>query len=56
VLCLRTNPAGQKDLARVERRQGKGKAVTVLAHKRARAVYYLLKRDTAFARDKFLHA
>jgi transposase len=55
VLFLRNNPAGQKYLARLERRQGKGKVLTVLAHKLARAVYYMLKRDTAFDWDKFLH-
>jgi transposase len=53
VLVLRKNPAGQKDLARLERRHGKGKALTVLAQKLARAVYYLLTRDPAFERDKF---
>ena len=55
LLFLRNNPAGQKYLARLERRHGKGKALTVLAHKLARAVYYMLKRDTAFDGDKFLH-
>jgi transposase len=38
VLCLRNNPAGQKYLARCEKTHGKGKALTILAHKRARAV------------------
>jgi transposase len=38
VLFLRKNPAGQKYLARLERRHGKGKALTVLAHQLARAV------------------
>jgi len=33
VLFLRANPAGQKYLARLEKTQGKGKALTVLAHK-----------------------
>ena len=55
VLCLRNNPAGQKYLARVEKKHGKGKALTILAHKLARAVYYMLKRQTAFDMDKFLH-
>jgi len=32
VLCLRHNPAGQKDLARLTNKQGKGNAWTVLAH------------------------
>jgi transposase len=54
VLFLRNNPAGQKYLARIERKHGKGKALTILAHKLARAVYYMLKRDTAFDLDKFL--
>jgi transposase len=53
VLFLRNNPAGQKYLARLERRHGKGKALTILAHKLARAVYYLLKRETASDMDKF---
>ena len=55
VLFLRDNPAGQKYLARLEKKHGKGKALTILAHKLARAVYYMLKRDTAFDLDKFLH-
>jgi transposase len=55
VLFLRNNPAGQKYLARLEKKHGKGKALTVLAHKLARAVYYMLKRGTAFTMDQFLH-
>ena len=48
VLFLRANPAGQKYLARLEKKHSKGKALTVLAHKLARAVYYMLQRHTAF--------
>jgi transposase len=55
VLCLRTHPAGQQDLARLAHKQGKGKALPILAHKLARAVYDMLKRDTVFAMDKCLH-
>jgi transposase len=55
VLFLRNNPAGQKLLTRLAKKHGKGKALTVLAHKLARAVYYMLKRGTAFNLDKFLH-
>jgi transposase len=55
VLFLRNNPAGQKYLARLEKQHGKGKALTLLAHKLGRAVYYMLKRDTAFNLDKFLN-
>jgi transposase len=56
VLFLRTNPAGQKYLARLEKKHGKGKALTVLAHKLARAVYYMLKRETAFDMQMFLQS
>ena len=54
VLCLRTTPAGQKYLARLEKNHGKGKAFTILAHKLARAVYSMLKRHTAFDMATFL--
>jgi hypothetical protein len=43
-LLLRTNPAGQTYLARLERNHGQGKAWTALAHKVARAVYDKLNR------------
>jgi transposase len=55
VLFLRANPAGQKHLARIEKKPGQGKAFTVLAHKLARAVYDMLKRHTAFEMRKFLN-
>jgi transposase len=55
VLFLRNNPAGQTYLARLEKTHGKGKALTILAHKLARAVYDMFKRDTAFDLDKFLN-
>jgi transposase len=54
VLFLRDNPAGQKQLARLERKHGKGKALTILAHRLARAVYYMLKREQAFDMSKFI--
>jgi transposase len=53
-LFLRNNPAGQKYLARLAKKHDKGKALTILAHKLARAVYYMLKRQTAFDMEKFL--
>jgi transposase len=55
VLFLRDNPAGQKYLARLEKKHGQGKALTVLAQKLARAVYYMLTRDTVFDMATFLH-
>jgi transposase len=54
VLFLRDNPAGQKLLTRLEKKHSQGKALTILAHKLARAVYYMLKRQTAFDLDTFL--
>jgi transposase len=54
VLFLRNNPKGQQYLVRLEKKHDKGKALTILAHKLARAVYYMLKRKTAFDMDTFL--
>jgi len=56
VLFLRNNPAGQKYLARWEKKHGPGTALTIFAHKLARAVYDMLKRDTAFDLHKFLNS
>jgi transposase len=56
VFCLRDNPAGQKFLARLEKNHSKGKALTILAHTLARAVYYMLQRKTAFDMPKFLNS
>jgi transposase len=53
-LFLRGNEQGKQYFAKLERKHGKGKALTVLAHKIARAVYYMLKRKTAFDKDLFL--
>jgi transposase len=54
VLFLRNNAPGQKLLARLENKHGKGKALTILAHKLARAVYDMVTRDTVFEMDTFL--
>jgi transposase len=54
VLFLRGNEAGQKYVARLEQKHGKGKALSILAHKLARAVYVLLKRQEAFDLNRFL--
>jgi len=56
VLFLRDNPAGQKYLTRLEKKHGQGKALTLLAQKLGRAVYYMLKRQKAFDMHKFLQA
>jgi transposase len=56
VLFLRLNPQGQKFFAKLETKHGKGKALTVLAHKLARAVYFMLRREQAFDMHKLLSA
>ena len=53
VLFLRDHAAAQQYLARLEHKHGQGKALTVLAQKLARAVYYMLKRQVAFATETF---
>jgi transposase len=53
-LWLRNQAQGQQCLTRLENKHGKGKALTILAHQLARAVYYLLLRGTVFAMDPFL--
>jgi transposase len=55
-LLLRANPAGQKYWTRLENKHGKGKALIVLAHKLARAVYHRVQRETAFDRQRFLQS
>jgi transposase len=52
VLCLRDHAAAQKYLARLEKKHDKGKALTILAQKLARAVYDRLTRQVAFDREK----
>jgi transposase len=55
VLFLRDHPAGQKYLTRLEKKHGRGKALTLLAQKLGRAVYDMLQRQQAFDVHKFLH-
>ncbi len=56
VLFLRGNPSGQRLLKKLERKQGKGKALSTLAHKIGRATYYMLKRRTTFDVIRFMNA
>jgi hypothetical protein len=56
VLSLRKNPMAQRYVARLAQKHGKGKALTLLAHKLARAVYYMLRRGQAFDATKFFAA
>ena len=56
VLFLRQNQPGKEYFAKLERKHGKGKALTVLAHQLGRAVSYLLTREQAFALTRFVTA
>ena len=56
VLFLRANPEGLKYKRRLEKKHGKAKALSIIAHKLGRAVYYMLLREKAFDMKKFLAA
>jgi transposase len=53
---LKGNEAGQKYLQKITNKHGKGKALSILAHKLGRAVYHMLKNQKAFDMNKFLTA
>jgi len=53
VLFVRHSAEGKKLLARLEKRFGKGKALSILAHKLGRAAYFMLARGTAFDVKRF---
>jgi transposase len=53
VLFLRHTKDGKKLLAGIEKKHGKGKALSILAHKIGRAVFYMLSRGTVFSMEKF---
>jgi transposase len=55
VLFLR-HTEGKKLIARIQKQHGKGKALSILAHKIGRAVFYMLSRGTVFSMEKFLAA
>lgn len=54
-LMAKYNPGIKNYLQKMERKHGKGKGKIILAHKIARAVYFMLKRNTVFDIDKFLN-
>ena len=53
-LFLRANPEGQKLHSRLVKKHGKAKALSILAAKLARAVYYMLHRSTPFDMERFV--
>jgi len=54
VIFLRGNEPVKRYLDRLARKHGKGKALSILAHKLGRAVYYMLKNKEAFDQEKFM--
>ena len=55
VLSLKQSPEIKKYKAKLVKKHGKAKALTILAHKIGRAVYYMLKRKEVFNIDRFLN-
>jgi hypothetical protein len=54
VLFLAKCPEGKALFNRIERKHGKGKALSILAHRLGRAVYFMLARKRAFDLERFL--
>ena len=52
VLFLCHNPEGKHLLAQIQKKHGKGKALSILAHKIGRAVYSMLARSTVCSMEK----
>ena len=53
-LFLKGNEPGKKYLDRLATKHSKGKALSILAHKLGRAVYFMLNNKKPFDQDKFL--
>lgn len=54
VLYLRGNKKAQKYLLKLQKRMSKAKALSALAHKLGRCIYFMLKNETVFDENKFL--
>lgn len=54
VCHLKGNPKAQAYLEKLQRRMSKGKALSVLAHKLGRCVYFMLKNGQVFDEQRFL--
>ncbi len=55
VLMLREIPEVKKYKEKLERKHGKGKALSIVAHKIGRAIYYMLRRKEVFNIEQFLN-
>jgi transposase len=56
VQFLRHTSEGKRLFAVLQRKHGRGKALSILAHKLGRAVFYSWTRETVFSMEKFLAA
>jgi transposase len=56
VQFLRHTREGKTLLIALQRKHGRGKALSILAHKLGRAVFYIWSRGTVFSMEKFLAA
>jgi transposase len=56
VIFLRGNPKAKAYVNKMTKKHNKGKALSILAHKLGRAVYFMLKRKKPFNMEKFLPA
>ncbi|MCP4553144.1 MAG: IS110 family transposase [Bacteroidetes bacterium] len=56
VIFLRGNPKAKAYVSKMTKKHNKGKALSILAHKLGRAVYFMLKRKKPFNMEKFLPA
>jgi transposase len=54
VLFLKGNEPGKRYLNKLTAKHGKGKALSILAHKLGRAAYFMLKNKEPFDQKKFL--
>ena len=53
VSLLKSNLPAQKAIARLASKHGKGKALSILAHRLGRAVYVMLSKRQAFDEVRF---
>jgi len=53
VVFLRANPPAQKFVEKLRKKHGKAKALSILAHKLGRAVYFMMKQKRPFSLEAF---
>ncbi|MBE0368508.1 hypothetical protein PAUR_a2125 [Pseudoalteromonas aurantia 208] len=53
-MLLRHNYNATQYLEKLQKRMSKAKALSALAHKLGRCVYYMLKKETVFDETRFL--